>query len=81
MQQKTITIRVNNDVYKTFAEHAEAERRSISSFIEMAVLQYTKESEFVDIEEMSDILEDDGLIRRIKAGIADAKAKRGKFVA
>lgn len=78
---KTITIRINNDVYKTFVDHAEAEKRSISGFIEMAALQYTKESEFVDIEEMGNILEDDGLIRRLKQGINDAKARKGRFVA
>ena len=78
---KTITIRIEDDIYKTFADRAEAEKRSISSFIEMAALQYTKESEFVDIEEMSDILEDSGLIRRLKKGIRDTKARKGRFVA
>lgn len=78
---KTITMRIDDDVYETFAEHAEAEKRSISKFIEMAALQYTKESEFVDIEEMADILDDDGLIRRLKQGMADAKAGKGKIVA
>ena len=53
---KTITMRVNDETYKTFANHAEAEKRSISTFIEMAALQYTKESEFVDIEEMGDMI-------------------------
>lgn len=78
---KTVTIRIEDDVYKTFADHAEAEKRSISSFIEMAALQYTKESEFVDVEELEDILEDTGLIRRLKQGIRDAKAGKGRFVA
>lgn len=78
---KTITIRIDDGVYKTFAEHAEAEKRSISSFIEMAALQYTKASEFVDIDEMGDILEDNGLVRRLKQGISDAKARKGRFVA
>lgn len=78
---KTITIRIEDDVYRTFVDRAAAEKRSISSFIEMAALQYTKESEFVDIEEMSDIIEDKGLIRRLKQGIRDAKAKRGRFAA
>lgn len=78
---KTITIRLKDDIYKTFADHAEAEKRSIASFIEMAAFQYTKESEFVDIEEMGDIIDDPGLIRRLKQGIADARARRGRFVA
>ena len=78
---KTITMRLDDDAYKTLAERASAEKRSISSFIEMAALQYTKESEFVDIEEMSDIIEDKGLIRRLRQGIRDAKARRGRFAA
>lgn len=78
---KTVTIRIEDEVYKTFSEHAEAEKRSISSYIELAALQYAKESEFVDMDEMSDILEDEGLIRRLKQGIRDAKARKGRFVA
>jgi predicted transcriptional regulator len=78
---KTITLRIDDDVYKTLSEHAESEKRSISNFIEMAALQYAKESEFVDIEEMHDIMGDKGLIRRMRRGIKDATAKRGRFVA
>ena len=78
---KTITLRINDKEYKTLAEHAEVEKRSIANFIEMAALQYAKESDFADIEEMNDILEDEGLIKRIKQGINDAKAGKGRFVA
>jgi uncharacterized protein (DUF1778 family) len=78
---KTITLRINDKEYKTLAEHAEAEKRSIANFIEMAALQYAKESDFADVEEMNDILEDEGLVKRIKQGLNDAKAGKGRFVA
>jgi predicted transcriptional regulator len=78
---KTITIRMDDDVYKTLSEHATAEKRSISNFIEVAALQYARETEFVDIEEMNNILEDKSLINRIKQGIRDAKTRKGRFVA
>lgn len=78
---KTITLRIDDDDYKTLAEHAEAERRPISNFIEMAALQYAREQEFVDIEEMHDILSDKSLIRRMRKGISDAKARRGRVIA
>ena len=78
---KTITLRINDKEYKTLSERAEAEKRSISNFIEMAALQYIKESEFADIEEMNDILNDEGLIKRLKQGMNDAKTGKGRFVA
>ncbi|PIR16952.1 MAG: CopG family transcriptional regulator [Deltaproteobacteria bacterium CG11_big_fil_rev_8_21_14_0_20_49_13] len=78
---KTITLRINDKEYKTLAERAEAEKRSISNFIEMAALQYIKESEFADIEEMNDIMDDEGLLKRLKQGMNDAKSGKGRFVA
>ena len=78
---KTITIRMDDDDYKTLSEHAAAEKRTISNFIELAALQYAKESEFVDTEEMTDILEDKPLLNRLKQGIKDAKARKGRLVA
>ena len=77
---KKVIIHIDDDVYKTLADHANAEKRSIASFIEMAAMQYTKESEFVDIDEMSDIIEDSGLIKRLKQGMGDAKARRGRKI-
>ena len=78
---KTVTIRMNDGTYKKLSEHAAAEKRSISNFIELAALQYAKESEFADTEEMNDILEDKPLIERMKQGMRDAKVRKGRFVA
>lgn len=78
---KTVTIRIEDDIYESFARHAEEEKRSLSKFIEHAVIQYTKRSAFTDDEEMREISEDEGLVRRIKQGTEDAKKGRGRFVA
>lgn len=78
---KTVTVRIEDDIYETFSRHAEEERRSLSKFIEHAVIQYIKRTAFTDDEEMREIVEDEGLIRRIKQGIQDAKKGKGRFVA
>ncbi len=77
---KTVTIRVEDDVYEDFARHAEEEKRSLSKFIEHAVIQYTTRSSFADDEELREIVEDEGLVRRIKQGVKDARKGRGRFV-
>lgn len=77
---KTVTIRMDNEAYRTLVKCAEGEARPLGKYIEMAALQYSRQAAFVDDEEMEEILRDQGLIRRLKQGIADAKAKRGKLV-
>lgn len=78
---KTVTVRMADDIYETFSRHAEEERRSLSKFIEHAVLQYTKRTAFADDEEMREMADDTGLSRRIKQGTQDAKKGKGRFVA
>ena len=78
---KTVTIRLDDDVYEEFVARAKRERRSLGKFIENAALQYAKESEFTDDEEMEAIMADEGLVRRIKQGTREAKSRKGKFVA
>lgn len=78
---KTVTLRVEDAIYKSFVRHAEEEKRSLSKFIEHAVVYYTKRSAFVDDEEMREIAAADGLVRRLKQGVEDAKKGKGRFVA
>ena len=78
---KTVTVRIEDDIYETFSRHAKEEKRSLSKFIEHAVIQYAKRSAFADDEEMREIAENEGLIRRIKQGTQDAKKCKGRFVA
>ena len=77
---KTLTVRLDDEVYRTFAEAARAERRSIANLIEVAALAHVRASQFVDDPEMAEILRDDALQARLRQGSADARARRGRFV-
>jgi predicted transcriptional regulator len=77
---KTLTLRLDDETYSAFASAAKAERRSLANLIETAALRHIKESHFVDDAEMAEISSDPDLIARLKAGSADAKKRRGRFV-
>jgi hypothetical protein len=77
---KTVTLRLTDDVYQAFAEAARAENRSLSNLIETAALNRIRELQFVDDLEMAEILANDDLMSRIRAGSQQAQARKGHFV-
>jgi uncharacterized protein (DUF1778 family) len=77
---KTVTLRLNEDVYQIFAEAARAENRSLSNLIETAALNKVREQQFVDDAEMAEILSDENLVARITRGSKDAAERKGRFV-
>ena len=77
---KTITLRIDDDLYKKFKEHAAVENRSLYNFIETATSKYIDEIELVDDFEMQEIYENDDLMKRLKKGNQDRKNMRGRFV-
>jgi len=77
---KTVTLRLNDETYKAFLEASKAENSSIANLIETAALAKVREQKFVDDVEMAEILANEDLLRRIKQGSRDAKAKKGRFV-
>ena len=77
---KTVTLRLENELYTKFKEHAKIENRSLSNFIETAVKKYVEEIEYADPYEMDGILTNDELIESLIKGSDDAKCKRGRFV-
>jgi len=77
---KTLTMRLDEDAYRVFAEAARAENRSIANLIEMAALAHLRDAQFVDDAEMAEILANDALVARLRTGSADARARRGRFV-
>jgi uncharacterized protein (DUF1778 family) len=77
---KTVTLRLKEDVYKIFAEAAQAENRSLSNLIETAALNKVREQQFVDDAEMAEILADENLMARIKQGSKHAAERKGRFV-
>ena len=77
---KTITIRLDESRYKVFKNLADQENRPISNFIETATLRYIESTEYADEFEMAEIRQNKELNESLKRGLADAKAKRGRFV-
>ncbi len=77
---KTVTLRINDDLLDKLKHHAEMENRSISNFIETATLRYIEQTELVDEFEMSEMLNNEKLLKQLKKGSEDARKKRGRFV-
>jgi len=77
---KTITIRLDEARYKVFKNLADQENRPLSNFIETATLRYIESTEYADEFEMAEIRQNKELNASLKRGLADAKAKRGRFV-
>ena len=77
---KTITIRLKDDIYKLFAEAAQADNRSISNLIETAALNNVREQQFVDDTEIAEIMSDNNLLARIRQGSKEAAHRKGQFI-
>ena len=77
---KTVTLRLNDEIYNAFLVASKAENRSIANLIETAALSKIRELQFIDDVEMAEILANEDLLKRIKQGSKEAKTKRGRFV-
>ena len=77
---KTVTLRLDERIYEELKEAAAAENRPLSNLIETAALAKIRERQFVDDSEMAEILEDEALLRRLKAGSRQARRRKGAFV-
>jgi predicted CopG family antitoxin len=77
---KTVTLRLADEVYELFLEAARAENRSLSNLIETAALSRIREQQFVDDAEMSEILANESLLKRLKRGASEADSGKGRFV-
>ena len=74
---KTITLRVDDDVYHIIKAAAEGDRRTISNFLEIATLSYITEGTFVSVEEMNELLNDKALVKKLSQG--REQIKQGRF--
>jgi uncharacterized protein (DUF1778 family) len=77
---KTVTLRLDDEVYELFREAAKTEKRPLSNLIETAALSRIREQQFIDEDEMSEILANESLLKRMKKGIREAKLAKGRFV-
>lgn len=77
---KTVTLRLNDELYRIFLILARKENRTMSNFIETSVLRFIEQSQFVDDYEMGEIINNDELNKSLKRAHKDVKAKRGRFI-
>ncbi len=77
---KTVTLRVEDDVYKMLKQAADGERRSLSNFIENATLRYLTSSQYVSDDEMQDIMSDKELVKSLENGFKELQAKEYTIV-
>ncbi|MDR0685630.1 MAG: CopG family transcriptional regulator [Spirochaetaceae bacterium] len=74
---KTITLRVEDNIYDTLKRAADGDRRTISNFIEYATINYIFNNNIVDDSEMNELV---AFKKDIKAGIEDIKMGRYKII-
>jgi len=77
---KTITLRINDDVYQMFKKAAHGSRRTISNFLEFATLSFLSNDSYVSDDEMKEILKDNNLLEDLKQGENEIKSRRFKIV-
>lgn len=77
---KTVTLRLDDAVYREFREAAAAENRPLSNLIETAALARIREQQFVDDAEMAEIRANEALVGRLRTGSRQARQRKGRFV-
>ncbi len=77
---KTVTMRIDDDTYRLFKNAADGQRRNLSNFLEFACLQYLNTTQYVDAEEMEEILSDKDLVASLKQGLRDVEEGNYKIV-
>ena len=76
---KTVTLRLDEEVYNRFRGMAENDNRPLSNFIETAALRFIEDHEYADEFEMDEIRSNSTLNSSLEQGLRDAKTKRGRF--
>jgi len=70
---KTVTMRVDDSIYNMIKLAADGQKRNLSNFIEFATMQYLTSSQFVDNDEMQEIMDDKVLVQNLMNGLDDLK--------
>ncbi len=74
---KTITVRIEDNIYDIFKKAADGQKRTISNYLEFATLNYTVNETIVDDTEMAEIL---SFEKDLKKGLSDISAGRYKVI-
>ena len=75
---KTVTLRLDDEVYRRFRTLAARDNRPLSNFIETAALRYVEHEQFADDFEMDEIRSNRALNASLKRARRDVKARRGR---
>jgi len=70
---KTVTMRIDDSIYDMIKLAAEGQKRNLSNFIEFATMQYLTSSQFVENDEMAEIMNDKELVKNLMDGLEDFK--------
>ena len=66
-------MRVDDSTYDMIKLAADGQKRNLSNFIEFATMQYLTSSQFVENDEMSEIMNDKELVKNLMDGLNDFK--------
>ena len=77
---KTVTIRLDDEMYQMIRQAAQGQMRSISNFIEYATISYLSEEAFVSDDEMDEILSDSELTATLDRTRREIAEKRYESV-
>ena len=74
---KTITVRIDDNVYDLFKKAADGQKRTISNFLEYATINFIVSDTYVDDNEMNEIME---YGKDIKKGLSDIEEGRYQII-
>ena len=77
---KSVTIRLDDEVYKKFQKIAVEDHRSIPNLIETLAIKKLDEDLFTDTFETAEIFSNKSLLGRLKKGRQQAFQKKGQLV-
>jgi len=77
---KTITLRVDERLYKAIKHAATAQNRTVSNYLETAARSFILEEQFVSDEEMADILAHPDFEKNHASALDDINKGRFQFV-
>lgn len=66
-------MRVDDATYDMIKLAADGQKRNLSNFIEFATMQYLTSSQFVENDEMAEIMDDKELVKNLMDGLNDFK--------
>jgi len=75
---KTITLRIDEEIYNMLKFAAKGDKRTISNFIEYATINYLSSNSYVSDNEMDEIINDKKLQIGLLKGMGEIK--KGEYV-